>query len=147
MTIRLRRSELATPASNPEMIRHAGASDADLVILDLEDSPVVGWAGARLLDVQQPFADAVIIEAAMPTQLMVLVVADRFGLDTELAALAALVTTTASFATLLLVHHLLPGSGTRLQRRGAESRSPEGEAAFLGCRSISSGRAGLAPPL
>src|SRR5215813_12687865 len=40
MTIRLRRSELATPASNPEMIRHAAESDADLVFLDLEDSVV-----------------------------------------------------------------------------------------------------------
>lgn len=78
------------------------------VMIKLGLSPLVVWAGARLLDVQQPFADAVILEAAMPTQLMVLVVADRFGLDTELAALAALVTTTASFVTLLLVHHLLP---------------------------------------
>jgi citrate lyase subunit beta / citryl-CoA lyase len=40
MTVRLRRSELATPASNPEMIEHATASNADLVFLDLEDSVV-----------------------------------------------------------------------------------------------------------
>jgi len=78
------------------------------VIIKLGLSPVVVWAGTRLLGVSQPFADAAILEAAMPTQLIVLVVADRFGLDTELAALAALVTTTASFGTLPLVHHLLP---------------------------------------
>src|SRR5262249_44802901 len=67
------------------------------VIIKLGLSPVVVWAGTRLLGVSQPFADAAILEAAMLTQLIVLVVADRFGLDTELAALAALVTTTASF--------------------------------------------------
>ncbi|PJE17618.1 MAG: CoA ester lyase [Mycobacterium sp.] len=35
---RLRRSELATPASNLKMIAKAAASDADLVFLDLEDA-------------------------------------------------------------------------------------------------------------
>jgi hypothetical protein len=40
----------------------------------------------------------------------VLAVADRFGLDTELVALVALVTTTASFLTLLLTCRLLTGS-------------------------------------
>ena len=38
MTPRLRRSELATPASNPRMIEKAAKSDADLVFLDLEDA-------------------------------------------------------------------------------------------------------------
>lgn len=36
--IRLRRSELSTPGSNPKMIERAAASDADLVFLDLEDA-------------------------------------------------------------------------------------------------------------
>lgn len=35
---RLRRSELATPASEQRMIAHAANSDADLVFLDLEDA-------------------------------------------------------------------------------------------------------------
>ena len=38
MTVRVRRSELAVPASNPKMIEKAAASDADLVFLDLEDA-------------------------------------------------------------------------------------------------------------
>ncbi len=38
MNVRLRRSELATPASSPKMIEKAAASDADLVFLDLEDA-------------------------------------------------------------------------------------------------------------
>jgi citrate lyase subunit beta/citryl-CoA lyase len=36
--MRLRRSELSTPASNEKMIEKAAASEADLVFLDLEDS-------------------------------------------------------------------------------------------------------------
>src|SRR5438067_12344766 len=36
--MRLRRSELSTPASNEHMIAKAAASSADLVFLDLEDS-------------------------------------------------------------------------------------------------------------
>ena len=36
--MRLRRSELSTPGSNPRMIERAAASNADLVFLDLEDS-------------------------------------------------------------------------------------------------------------
>src|SRR6266852_5164145 len=38
MTVRLRRSELATPASNWKKIEKAAASDADLAFLDLEDA-------------------------------------------------------------------------------------------------------------
>jgi citrate lyase subunit beta/citryl-CoA lyase len=38
MTVRLRRSELAVPASNPRMIEKGVASDADLVFFDLEDA-------------------------------------------------------------------------------------------------------------
>ena len=38
MTVRLRRSELATPGSSWKMIEKAAASDADLVFLDLEDA-------------------------------------------------------------------------------------------------------------
>src|SRR5437016_13321585 len=38
MTVRLRRSELATPGSSQKMIDKAAASDADLLFLDLEDA-------------------------------------------------------------------------------------------------------------
>jgi citrate lyase subunit beta/citryl-CoA lyase len=38
MTVRLRRSELAVPASNPRMIEKSASTDADLVFLDLEDA-------------------------------------------------------------------------------------------------------------
>ena len=38
MTVRLRRSELSTPASSQRMIEKAAQCDADLVFLDLEDA-------------------------------------------------------------------------------------------------------------
>jgi len=38
MSVRLRRSELSVPASNPKMVEKAIASKADLVFLDLEDA-------------------------------------------------------------------------------------------------------------
>lgn len=38
MTVRIRRSELATPASNWKMIEKSASSGADLVFLDLEDA-------------------------------------------------------------------------------------------------------------
>ena len=38
MTVRIRRSELATPASNWKMIEKSATSGADLVFLDLEDA-------------------------------------------------------------------------------------------------------------
>ena len=36
--MRLRRSELAVPASNPRMVEKSAGSSADLVFLDLEDA-------------------------------------------------------------------------------------------------------------
>lgn len=79
------------------------------LLIKLAVSPLAVWMGVHLLGVEEPFAGAVVLEAAMPTQLVVLAVADRFGLDTELAAFAALVTTAASFGTLLVVHQLVGG--------------------------------------
>jgi citrate lyase subunit beta / citryl-CoA lyase len=38
MTLRLRRSELATPGSSEKMVQKAASSEADLVFLDLEDA-------------------------------------------------------------------------------------------------------------
>ncbi len=38
MTLRLRRSELSTPASSPKMFEKAMGTAADMVFLDLEDA-------------------------------------------------------------------------------------------------------------
>jgi predicted permease len=43
----------------------------------------------------------------MPRQIMVLIVADRFGLDAETLAPAVLLATVASFATVPLGHAVL----------------------------------------
>ncbi len=50
LSMRLRRSELSTPASSERMIAKAAASAADLVFLDLEDSVALSEkVGARWL--------------------------------------------------------------------------------------------------
>ena len=54
MTLRLRRSELSTPASSEKMMIKAAASDADLVFLDLEDS---------VAPAEKPRARALAVEA------------------------------------------------------------------------------------
>ena len=46
MVEKLRRSELAVPATNPKMIAKAAAGEADLVFLDLEDSVAPAAKGA-----------------------------------------------------------------------------------------------------
>jgi predicted permease len=93
-----------------EALRARGRQLAALLpcaVIKLGVSPLVMWAGTTLLRVDEPYATSAVLEAAMPTQLIVLIVADRFGLDTEFAAVAALVTTVASFVTLWVVHGLL----------------------------------------
>ncbi|MEE2777595.1 MAG: CoA ester lyase [Acidobacteriota bacterium] len=53
MTIRLRRSELSTPASSEKMMSKAAACDADLVFLDLEDAVAPSEKeGARTMAVE-----------------------------------------------------------------------------------------------
>ena len=51
----LRRTQLATPASNPGQMRSAAASDADEVFLDLEDSV----APSNKADAREPLIEAV----------------------------------------------------------------------------------------
>ena len=51
--MRLRRSELSTPATSEKMLAKAAASDADLVFVDLEDSVApAAKPGARRLAVE-----------------------------------------------------------------------------------------------
>ena len=70
-------------------------------------SPLVVWLVGGVLGVREPYFHSAVVEAAMPTQLLALVVADRFGLDVETLARAVVLCTLASFATLPLLHALL----------------------------------------
>ena len=56
---------------------------------------------------QQPFFEASVIEAAMPTQLLTLIIADEFDLDTESLAMTIFVLTVSSVLTIPLIRYLL----------------------------------------
>lgn len=70
-------------------------------------SPLVVFAAARLLGMQAHGLEAVTLEGAMPSQLLTLVVADRFRLDSRLLAQAIVLNTALAFATIPLVRGTL----------------------------------------
>jgi predicted permease len=72
-------------------------------------SPLVVLAAARWIGLQEPYLQAVVLEGAMPTQLLTFVIADRVGLDVERLAVCILINTAASFVTIPLLHGWLLG--------------------------------------
>ncbi|MEW5736446.1 MAG: AEC family transporter [Thermodesulfobacteriota bacterium] len=77
------------------------------VVLQLAFLPFVVFHTGRLVGLTGPFYEAAVIEAAMPTQLLTLVVADEFDLDTEALAQTIFITTVLSLGTIPLVRHIL----------------------------------------
>jgi len=77
------------------------------VLIQLIFIPVVVFNIGKLLDMNEPFFEASVIEAAMPTQLLTLVVADEFNLDTEILAQVIFITTVLSVGTIPLLRYLL----------------------------------------
>lgn len=77
------------------------------VLIQLIFIPVVVFNIGKLLNMNEPFFEASVIEAAMPTQLLTLVVADEFNLDTEILAQVIFITTVLSVGTIPLLRYLL----------------------------------------
>ncbi|GIV54769.1 MAG: transporter [Candidatus Kapaibacterium sp.] len=77
-----------------------------VAILKLLVVPAVALMAALLLGLDNRTACATVLEAGMPTMMLVLVVAERFALDSEAVASAIVVTTLASAATLPLWWYL-----------------------------------------
>ena len=94
MALRLRRIEHAVP-----VVAVAG--------IKLLLSPLLVLGAARLLAVKEPYLEAVTLEGAMPSQLLTLAVADRYGLDSEILAQAILINTVIAFVTIPLVKMVL----------------------------------------
>ncbi len=69
--------------------------------------PVVAFFIGKFIGMQQPFFEASVIEAAMPTQLLTLVIADEFDLDTEILAMTIFVLTVSSVLTIPFIRYLL----------------------------------------
>lgn len=62
--------------------------------------PLISFTVANLLGLEGKALASCLIEGAMPTMVLSLLVAAKFNLDVRLAALSILITTTLSFATL-----------------------------------------------
>jgi predicted permease len=72
-------------------------------------SPLLVFGLARWVGVQAPYFEALVLEGAMPSQLLTFVIADRVGLNAERLALCILLNTAASFLTIPLIRTLLVG--------------------------------------
>jgi predicted permease len=77
------------------------------VVIQLAFIPLVVFAIGKALSMNQPYFEAAVIEASMPAQLLTLVVADEFGLDTDVLAQTIFSTTVLSMASIPLIRHLL----------------------------------------
>lgn len=69
--------------------------------------PLLAWPLSALLGLSGELRAAVVMEAAMPSMVIGIVLCDRFGLDVNLYATAVTVTTALSIVTLPLWHGVL----------------------------------------
>ncbi|MDJ0534812.1 MAG: AEC family transporter [Xenococcaceae cyanobacterium MO_207.B15] len=76
-------------------------------IIKLLVSPLVVFGVVVLLQFNSPYFEAVVLEAAMPTQLLTIAIADRFQLDTRILAQSICFNTLMAFFTLPLVQYFL----------------------------------------
>lgn len=79
------------------------------VTIKLVIAPLAAWVVARPLVDDADVFRATMLEAGMPTMMLTMVFADRYGLDGETLAQAILVTTLLSMASLPFLAHLLAG--------------------------------------
>jgi len=76
------------------------------VVIKLFLIPFISFSVALLLGLRREALSSCLLEGAMPTMVLSLLVASRFKLDETLAAFAIVVTTVLSFITLPLAVHL-----------------------------------------
>jgi len=75
---------------------------AAVLIIQLFMMPLVAWGLATLLELHGVLRTAVVLEAAMPSMVLGVVICDRYGLDTGLYATAVTASTALSLFTLPL---------------------------------------------
>ncbi len=90
--------------SFPE-VRHAYAI-IPAVSIKLFIVPLISYGAAAMLGLRGTALASCLLEGAMPTMVLSLLIASRFRLDESLAAFIIVVTTVLSFATLPLAIHL-----------------------------------------
>ncbi|MBF0456465.1 MAG: AEC family transporter [Nitrospirae bacterium] len=89
-------------------VKHAAVA-APAALIKLAVSPLVAFAAARLLGVQATALKSCVIEGAMPTMVLSLLIADKFKLNTPLAAFMIVATTALSFVVLPIAAHMISG--------------------------------------
>jgi len=77
-------------------------SVAVVVVIQLLLMPLLVWGGAQVLELDARLLAPVVMEAAMPSMVIGVVICDRYGLDTGIYATAVTVTTLFSLLTLPL---------------------------------------------
>jgi len=73
---------------------------APVAVIQLGLVPLIAWGTASGLGLAGDLRMAVLLEAAMPSMVLGIVICDRFRLDTPLYAMAVTVTTALSLVTL-----------------------------------------------
>ncbi len=73
-----------------------------VVVIQLLLTPLVVWGASSALDLQGPVRTAVVLEAAMPSMVLGIVLCDRYRLDSSLYAMIVTVSTAFSIVTLPL---------------------------------------------
>ncbi len=77
------------------------------VIIKMAVSPLISFTAGQSLGLQGQALSSVLIEGAMPTMVLSLLIAARFRLDVSLSAFIILVTTILSFFTLPVAVHII----------------------------------------
>ncbi len=80
-----------------------------VVLIQLVSTPFLMLGLGHALDMQAPLLHAVVLETAMPTMLLGVVLCDRYGLDGKLYAAGAGLTTLLTVVTLPLWFYFLTG--------------------------------------
>jgi predicted permease len=78
-----------------------------VLVIRFAIAPLVVWAAAGALGLRGDVLGAVVLEAAMPSMVLGVVICDRYGLDTAWYAAAVTFSTAASIMVLPLWHALL----------------------------------------
>ncbi|MCE5313041.1 MAG: AEC family transporter [Nitrospiraceae bacterium] len=86
-------------------VRHAYAA-IPAIIIKLAIVPLISFTAAYMLGLSGDALSSCVIEGAMPTMVLSLLLASRFRLDVAMAAFMIVVTTLLSFVTLPIVVHI-----------------------------------------
>ena len=92
-------------------LRGQGPALAGIAVIKLGVSPVVATLVLLALGVRGEVAQTAVLQAAMPTAMVSVIIAANAGCDARLASAAAVVTTTLALATLPLTVMCLQNLG------------------------------------